>query len=128
KLDHRRVWASIRRLAASPEGRVACILTVLLLVAIVPIELAPAVFGARRHLGAEYYSIALALNDGRGFSDPFGEPTGPTAWMPPLYPVFMAVLQRILGNKGDVAWTVVLLMNASVVVVGVTVYHLMRRL
>lgn len=37
-----------------------------------------------RHLGAEYFSIARAIADGRGFSDPFGADTGPTAWMPPV--------------------------------------------
>ena len=36
------------------------------------------------HLGAEYYNIASALVRGRGFSDPFVDETGPTAWMPPL--------------------------------------------
>ncbi len=36
------------------------------------------------HLGAEYYNIAAAIVDSRGFSDPFVVESGPTAWMPPL--------------------------------------------
>ena len=38
------------------------------------------------HLGGEYYNIAKAIVAGKGFSDPFNGATGPTAWMPPLYP------------------------------------------
>jgi hypothetical protein len=37
-----------------------------------------------RHLGAEYFTIANAIADGRGFSDPFNTGAGPTAWMPPI--------------------------------------------
>ena len=45
---------------------------------------------SRNHLGAEYDCIAQAIRAGRGFSDPFHEPTGPTAWMPPVMPYLMA--------------------------------------
>ena len=44
------------------------------------------------HLGAEYFNIAEALVDGRGYADPFGTPTGPTAWMPPVLTLFEAGL------------------------------------
>src|SRR5947199_9549916 len=36
--------------------------------------------------GWEMGSVGHALALGRGFSDPFGVETGPTAWEPPLYP------------------------------------------
>src|SRR5213080_4789813 len=53
-----------------------------------------------RHLGAEYLSIAEALVAGRGFADPFKEQTGPTAWMPPVYPALLAGLLWVCdGNK-----------------------------
>lgn len=42
------------------------------------------------HLGAEYNCIAKAIYQGRGFSDPFGDQTGPTAWMPPVLPYVLA--------------------------------------
>src|SRR5579871_4832196 len=35
------------------------------------------------HLGAENWEIAKAIYAGRGYADPFREPTGPTAWMSP---------------------------------------------
>lgn len=49
-------------------------------------------WNAFEHFGAEYHNIALALRDGRGFADPFGPRTGPTAWMPPLFPVLQAAV------------------------------------
>ncbi len=41
-------------------------------------------------LGAEYDCIARAIRWGRGFSDPFCEETGSTAWMPPVFCYFLA--------------------------------------
>ncbi len=32
----------------------------------------------------EYWHVAAAWTDGRGFADPFGMASGPTAWVPPL--------------------------------------------
>jgi hypothetical protein len=91
------------------------------------LEWVPDVIEHRTHLGAEYYSIGLALSDGRGFSDPFSEITGPTAWMPPLYPALLAALISIFGDKQHVASVIVILMNVTVVLVGVTLYCLMTR-
>jgi 4-amino-4-deoxy-L-arabinose transferase-like glycosyltransferase len=47
--------------------------------------------------GWEMGRIAEALASGRGFSDPFGPPTGPTAWEPPLYPHLTAVVFLLFG-------------------------------
>jgi len=62
----------------------------------------------RQHLGAEYDSIAKAIRAGRGFSDPFHEPTGPTAWMPPLLPYLMAALYWLHNDDRQalIAWMV----------------------
>ena len=40
--------------------------------------------------GWEMGRIAAAIASGRGFSDPLGAATGPTAWEPPLYPYLTA--------------------------------------
>src|SRR3954454_25342760 len=73
-------WAT---LLGSPELSVALILTVF----VFALSAAIGSDGPRRiqrlNLGAEYFNVARALADGRGFSDPFGEPTGPTAWVSP---------------------------------------------
>ncbi len=47
--------------------------------------------------GAEYGNIAKALIAGRGFADPFGAPTGPTAWMPPLLVFYLAGIFTLFG-------------------------------
>lgn len=80
----------------------------------------------RNHLGAEYFRIAKALVEGRGFSDPFGAGTGATAWMPPLYPALLACLLWLLGSKSAVGWAVVVLKNLVLVWVGTQVYAVAR--
>ena len=41
--------------------------------------------------------IAAALASGKGFSSPMGRDTGPTAWLPPTYPLLLSGLFRIFG-------------------------------
>lgn len=48
--------------------------------------------------GHEPACIAVALERGDGFADPFQRDTGPTGWLPPLYPVLLAVLMRSFGG------------------------------
>lgn len=43
-------------------------------------------------------NIANALSQGRGFSDVFRKPTGPTAWLAPVYPALLAAIFRIFGQ------------------------------
>jgi 4-amino-4-deoxy-L-arabinose transferase-like glycosyltransferase len=47
--------------------------------------------------GWEMGRIGAAIAWGHGFSDPFGIPTGPTAWEPPLYPYLTAGVFQIFG-------------------------------
>lgn len=54
-----------------------------------------------RNLGGEYFHIAKALAAGKGFADPFQEPTGPTAWMPPVLPTLMAGILRLSDGDRD---------------------------
>jgi Dolichyl-phosphate-mannose-protein mannosyltransferase len=42
-------------------------------------------------------NIAYALANGQGFSSPFRNNTGPTAWLVPVYPVILAGLFRVFG-------------------------------
>ena len=69
-------------------------------------------------LGAEYLNIGRALAAGQGFSNPFGAATGPTAWMPPLYPFLLALLHLISGELAFVTLAVLLLKNATLVLTG----------
>lgn len=47
--------------------------------------------------GYEMGRIGHAIATGRGFADPFGPPTGPTAWEPPLYPYLIAAVFKLSG-------------------------------
>jgi hypothetical protein len=49
------------------------------------------------HFGFEMGRIARALATGYGYADPFGGHSGPTAWVPPLYPLIMAAVFKIFG-------------------------------
>jgi hypothetical protein len=46
-----------------------------------------------------------SIVEGRGFSDAYGEGSGPTAHVAPIYPLFLAVIFSIwgLGKAGAVA-------------------------
>jgi hypothetical protein len=79
-----------------------------------------------RHLGAEYFNVAQALVDGRGYADPFAEATGPTAWMPPLYTVVLAGLLLALKTKNAVAIAALVLQNLILVGVGTAIYAVVR--
>ncbi len=81
-----------------------------------------------RHLGAEYFNIARALVRGQGFANPFGEPTGPTAWMPPLFPTFLAGLLWACDGDKDAVMVVVLFVQFCVLAgTGLLVLALARR-
>lgn len=42
-------------------------------------------------------NIAYSLATGGGFSSPFHTPTGPTAWMTPVYPYLLSLVMRAFG-------------------------------
>jgi 4-amino-4-deoxy-L-arabinose transferase-like glycosyltransferase len=50
-------------------------------------------FGFGFEMGRVGRSIAL----GQGFSNPYGDDTGPSAWEPPLYPYLIAAVFKIFG-------------------------------
>jgi 4-amino-4-deoxy-L-arabinose transferase-like glycosyltransferase len=47
--------------------------------------------------GGEISGIAASVASGRGFSSPFRQPTGPSAWSPPIYPYLLAGIFRVFG-------------------------------
>jgi len=80
-----------------------------------------------KHLGAEYYFIAQALAAGKGFSDPFQVETGPTAWMPPLYPFVLALLIKLFHSTLSVACIIVFLKNLVLVAAGLVIYGIAQK-
>src|SRR5437879_13265303 len=62
--------------------------------------------------GWEMGRIGAALASGRGFSSPFGPPTGPTAWEPPLYPYLTAGVFLVFGIYSKASAFVLLALNS----------------
>ncbi|MGA2439016.1 MAG: hypothetical protein ABSF57_10965 [Acidobacteriaceae bacterium] len=67
--------------------------------------------------GWEAGRIARALVTGYGYADPFANAflahTGPTAWLPPLYPLLMAAIFRIFGVYTHAsAWVLLTIQSA----------------
>ena len=62
--------------------------------------------------GWEMGRIGRALATGQGFSNPFNEPTGPTAWEPPLYPFLIAGVFRLFGVYTYASALVLLTINS----------------
>jgi hypothetical protein len=57
--------------------------------------------------GFESVAIALSLRAGHGFSSPFFTDSGPTAFMTPIYPMFLAAVMSLFGT-GSIAATVII--------------------
>lgn len=62
--------------------------------------------------GWEMGRVARALATGRGFADPFVGHTGPTAWVPPLYPLLLAGVFKLFGVYTALSAWVILTINS----------------
>jgi hypothetical protein len=58
--------------------------------------------------------IAVAVAGGHGFSSPFRQPTGPSAWIPPVYPYLLAGIFLVCGGPGAAAYSVAVALNILV--------------
>jgi hypothetical protein len=62
--------------------------------------------------GWEMGRIGQSLARGQGFSNPFNEPTGPTAWESPLYPLLIAGVFKVFGIYTHTSAIVLLGLNS----------------
>lgn len=62
--------------------------------------------------GWEMGRVARALATGYGYSDPFVGHTGPTAWVPPLYPLFIAAVFKLTGVYTSLSAWIILTINS----------------
>ncbi|MGB0011451.1 MAG: glycosyltransferase family 39 protein, partial [Candidatus Sulfotelmatobacter sp.] len=62
--------------------------------------------------GWEMGRIGAAIASGRGFSDAFGTPTGPTAWEPPMYPYLIAGVFHVFGIYSRASAFILLSINS----------------
>jgi 4-amino-4-deoxy-L-arabinose transferase-like glycosyltransferase len=64
--------------------------------------------------GYETGRIARALAEGEGFSSPFRGPSGPTAWLMPVYPWLLSLIFRVLGVYSMASAVAILAFNGLV--------------
>jgi len=82
--------------------------------------------------GWEAGRIARALVTGYGYSDPFANiylaHTGPTAWLPPLYPLLLAAVFRVFGVYTRAsAWVLFTLQSAFSAATALATYEIAAR-
>jgi 4-amino-4-deoxy-L-arabinose transferase-like glycosyltransferase len=78
--------------------------------------------------GYEMGRIAASLAEGHGFSSPFYQPTGPTAWQPPLYPLLIAAVFKMAGVYSTASAIILLGINSIFsALTTIPIFHLARR-
>ena len=64
--------------------------------------------------GWEMGRVARSLATGHGYANPFDHPSGPTAWVTPLYPLILAAVFRVFGVYTALSAWVILAFNSVV--------------
>lgn len=78
--------------------------------------------------GYEMARIARALVTGYGYADPFSGHTGPTAWVPPLYPLLIAAVFKLTGVYTPLsAWILLTLNSVFSAATALCVYEIAAR-
>jgi hypothetical protein len=73
-------------------------------------------------------NIAFALSQGKGFGNLFRQNTGPTAWLPPVYPFLLSLIFRIFGAFTVPSFFAAVLLNALFSAAATcSLYHLARQ-
>jgi hypothetical protein len=83
---------------------------------------------ANFNFGFEAGRIARSVATGHGFGNPFNGVSGPTAWLPPLYPLLMAAAFKLFGvySRGA-ALTLLVVDSALSAAVAPAVYEIAER-
>jgi 4-amino-4-deoxy-L-arabinose transferase-like glycosyltransferase len=78
--------------------------------------------------GWEMGRIARARATGYGYADPFVGHTGPTAWVPPLYPLLIAAVFKIAGvYTATSAWIILTLNSLFSAAIAPAIYEIAAR-
>ncbi len=78
--------------------------------------------------GWEMGRVARSIALGQGFSNPYGDNTGPTAWEPPLYPYLMGGVFKIFGIYTYAsAWVLLIINSAFSALTCIPIYLIARK-
>lgn len=91
---------------------VALALRLAMMAYVYPLQLVPDRGGGHWPFGYETGQIAASIVEGHGFSSPLFAPTGPTAWMTPVYPYIIAGVFKMFGVFTTASALVILTFNA----------------
>jgi 4-amino-4-deoxy-L-arabinose transferase-like glycosyltransferase len=81
-------------------------------------------FGFGWEMGRIGRSIAL----GQGFSNPYGDSTGPTAWEPPVYPYLMGQVFKLFGiYSAASAWVLLSFNSLFMALTSIPIFFVARR-
>lgn len=69
--------------------------------------------GAQPRFPLEHANVAYSLSTGRGYANPFGVESGPTAWIPPAVPMLFAGAIRLARATGVDERGVIVALNAG---------------
>lgn len=69
-----------------------------------------------RDLAAENFNIARSMVAGKGFANPFPQPTGATAWMAPVLPGVLAALLWLCNGDRDAVMAAVVFIQINVLI------------
>ena len=84
--------------------------------------------GDHFQFGWEAGRIARALANGYGYSDPFTGHTGPTAWLPPLFPLLLGGIFRVFGvYTATSAWVILAIDSIFSAGIALAVYEVGAR-
>lgn len=64
------------------------------------------------YFGFETGRIARSIAEGHGYGNPLSVPTGPTAWLTPVYPYLVAAVFKLLGVYSKASALVILSLNS----------------
>ncbi len=74
-------------------------------------------------------SVALALCQGQGFSSPFRNNTGPTAWLVPIYPLLLSAIFRLFGPMNLYSFAAIVSFNILCSTLAcIPIFHIGQRL
>lgn len=78
--------------------------------------------------GWEMGRVARALATGYGYADPFVGHTGPTAWVPPLYPLLLAAVFKAAGvYTAKSAWIILTMNSVFSAATAIFIYEIAAR-
>jgi len=79
--------------------------------------------------GYETGRIAKSISEGNGFSSPLSIPSGPTAWLTPIYPYLLAGIFKLFGIYSYLSKLVITLLNDLFsALTCVPIYYIAKRL